>query len=111
THPASPDAPDTLLGHIQQGVREDRAAPGTPLPGAADERPVLSADDRSIEVHSCHGRARQVEVIRDAILHALAEDPTLEPRDVIVMCPDIETFAPLIQATFGAGETDDDGRI
>ena len=36
--------------------------------------------------------------------------PTLEPRDVIVMCPDIETFAPLIQATFGAGEVtaDDD---
>ena len=45
--------------------------------------------------------------MRDAILHALEEDPTLEPRDVIVMCPDIETFAPLIQATFGAGEAPD----
>ena len=55
-------------------------------------------------VHSCHGRVRQVEVLRDAILHALAEDETLEPRDVIVMCPDVESFAPLIQATFGAGE-------
>src|SRR4029077_6456451 len=42
--------------------------------------------------------------LRDAILHVLEDDPTLEPRDVIVMCPDIETFAPLIQATFGAGE-------
>ena len=42
-------------------------------------------------------------MLRDAILHLLADDPTLEPRDVIVMCPDIETFAPLIQATFGAG--------
>ena len=61
--------------------------------------------DGSVEVHSCHGRARQVEVLRDAILHLLAEDPTLEPRDVIVMCPDIEAFAPLIQATFGAGES------
>ena len=46
--------------------------------------------------------------MRDAILHQLEEDPTLEPRDVIVMCPDIETFAPLIQATFGAGETDEE---
>jgi exodeoxyribonuclease V gamma subunit len=63
-----------------------------------------------VQVHSCHGRARQVEVLRDAILHALAEDPALEPRDVIVMCPDIETFAPLIQATFGAGDlSGDDG--
>jgi exodeoxyribonuclease V gamma subunit len=110
-HHPSPEVPDTLLGRIQQGVREDRAAPGAPLPGAADQRPVLAADDRSIEIHSCHGRARQVEVIHDAILHALAEDPTLEPRDVIVMCPDIETFAPLIQATFGAGETEDDTSI
>ena len=63
-----------------------------------------STDDRSVQVHACHGRARQVEVLRDAILHLLADDPALEPRDVIVMCPDIETFAPLIQATFGAGE-------
>lgn len=104
THHASPDAPDTLLGRIQQGVREDLAAPGAPLPGRPDLRPLLAADDRTIEIHSCHGRARQVEVIRDAILHALADDPALEPRDVIVMCPDIETFAPLIQATFGAAE-------
>ena len=34
--------------------------------------------------------------------HALADDPTLEPRDVLVMCPDIEAFAPLVQATFGS---------
>ena len=80
-----------------------RAPPGPPLPGADDARPARP-DDRSIQVHACHGRARQVEVLRDAILHLLADDPTLEPRDVIVMCPDIETFAPLIHATFGAGE-------
>ena len=82
-------------------MRADRAA-GAPLPGAptAGARP----GDRSLQIHACHGRARQVEVLRDAILHLLDDDPTLEPRDVIVMCPDIETFAPLIQATFGAGE-------
>jgi exodeoxyribonuclease V gamma subunit len=110
-HHESPPAPDTLLGRIQQDVRDDRPAPGAPEPGAPDLRRLLASGDRSIEIHSCHGRARQVEVIRDAILHTLADDPTLEPRDVIVMCPDIETFAPLIQATFGAGETapDQDG--
>ncbi len=48
-------------------------------------------------------------MLRDAILHLFADDPTLEPRDVIVMCPDIETFAPLIQATFGAGDDLVDG--
>ena len=68
------------------------------------ERPLLADDDDSIRVHSCHGRGRQVEVLRDAVLHLLEDDPTLEPRDIIVMCPDIENFAPLIQATFGAHE-------
>jgi exodeoxyribonuclease V gamma subunit len=103
-HPGPPP-PETLLGRIQADIRADRAAPGRPAPADGERRPLLAPGDRSIEVHSCHGRARQVEVVRDAILHALAEDPTLEPRDVIVMCPDIETFAPLIQATFGTGET------
>ncbi len=98
----------TLLAHLQGDVRADRWPAGAPLPGATDERPVLDAGDRSVQIHACHGRARQVEVLRDAILHLLDEDPTLEPRDVIVMCPDIETFAPLIQATFGAGEVFED---
>src|SRR5207237_4354553 len=95
---------------IQADVRDDRRPPGPALPGQADERAVLDPADRSVQVHACHGRARQVEVLRDAILHLLEQDPTLEPRDVIVMCPDIETFAPLIQAVFGAGEiADEDG--
>lgn len=95
----------TLLARIQEDVRTDSPPPGPPLPGDHDERPALDPDDRSIQVHSCHGRARQVEVLRDAVLHLLAEDPALQPRDIIVMCPDIEAFAPLIAATFGAGET------
>ncbi|MCW3047084.1 MAG: recC [Solirubrobacterales bacterium] len=86
---------DTLLARIQAGIRENRAPDG---------RPALDPGDESLQVHACHGRGRQVEVVRDAILHLLQEDPTLEPRDVIVMCPDIETFAPLIHATFSAGE-------
>ncbi|MGZ4306179.1 MAG: exodeoxyribonuclease V subunit gamma, partial [Solirubrobacteraceae bacterium] len=95
---------DTLLQRIQSDVRADQRPPGLPLPGHDDERSLLDPADRSLQVHACHGRARQVEVLRDAILHLLASDATLEPRDVIVMCPDIETFAPLIHATFGAGE-------
>jgi exodeoxyribonuclease V gamma subunit len=98
-HPVAA-AEETLLQRIQADVRADLAA--TPH--------ALDPADRSIQIHACHGRARQVEVLRDAILHLLEADETLQPRDVIVMCPDIETYAPLIHATFGAGETviDDD---
>src|SRR5579884_982715 len=95
--------PATLLARLQADICANRPPPGEPLPGQADRRLALGASDDSIAVHACHGRERQVEVLREAILHLLAADPTLEPRDVIVMCPDIETFAPLIQATFGAG--------
>jgi exodeoxyribonuclease V gamma subunit len=94
----------TLLSRIQAGIRADDPPPGPPLRDERDARSLLTPEDRSIQIHACHGRARQVEILRDAVLHLLAEDETLEPRDIIVMCPDIETFAPLIQATFGAGE-------
>ncbi len=95
-HGAPDDAPPTtLLARIQADVRADRAPDALPpLP--------LRARDRSLALHECHGRARQVEVLHEAICHLLAEDPTLEPRDVIVLCPDIEAFAPLLHATFGA---------
>ena len=102
-------AGDSLLARIQADVRADRPPPGEPLPAANDTRPLLDPADRSVQVHACHGRARQVEVARDAILHMLQDDPSLEPRDVIVMCPDIETFAPLIHATFGVGAMLADG--
>jgi exodeoxyribonuclease V gamma subunit len=101
-HPVATSEPRTLLERIQHGVRADEWPPA--------ERATLDPTDKSVQVHACHGRARQVEVLRDAVLHLLADDPSLEPRDVIVMCPDIEEFAPLIHATFGAGDAahDDD---
>ncbi len=105
--PSTTAAPDTLLQALQADIHADAQPPGPPLrPGQIDTRIELTAVDRSIRIHACHGRARQVEVLREAILHRLADDPTLEPRDVIVMCPDIESFAPLIEAAFG-GRTGD----
>jgi exodeoxyribonuclease V gamma subunit len=55
-------------------------------------------------VHACHGAARQVDVLREVLVGLLEDDPTLEPRDILVMCPDIETFAPLISAGFGLAD-------
>ena len=95
-HPAA-DLPDTLLGRLQTQLRED-APP--PAPG------TLASDDRSVQVHACHGRPRQVEVLREVLLQLFAADDSLEPRDVLVMCPDIETFAPLVSATFGLAPDD-----
>ena len=99
-YPVAATGPATLLQRLQTDVREDRE------PGASGDLPVVDPGDRSFQVHACHGRMRQVEVLRDALLHLLEDDPTLEARDVIVMCPDIETFAPLVQAVFGSDSAD-----
>ena len=91
----SGSAGTTLLGRLQHDIR----ANALPAGGAA---PVGSpADgDRSVQIHVCYGARRQVEVLRDAILHVLAADSTLEPRDVVIMTPDLATFAPLLEAVF-----------
>jgi exodeoxyribonuclease V gamma subunit len=94
-HHAGPEPAPTLLGRLQRDLRDDRVT------GPFDP----AADDESVRVHSCHGADRQVEVLREVVLGLLAADPTLEPRDIAVMCPDIEAFAPRISAAFGNGGT------
>ncbi|MCW2812877.1 MAG: recC [Nocardioides sp.] len=88
--------PTTLLGLLQHDLRANHA----PTP---DERAARGFDpaDRTLQVHACHGPARQVDVLREVLVGLLADDPTLQPRDILVMCPDIETYAPLISAGFG----------
>jgi exodeoxyribonuclease V gamma subunit len=92
----------TLLQRLQADLRQDRLLAGAPAGGGEDRRGRLDPTDRSVQVHASHGRLRQVQVLRDAILHLLADLPDLEPRDIIVMCPDVEAFAPYVDAVFGA---------
>jgi exodeoxyribonuclease V gamma subunit len=65
----------------------------------------LAADDRSIAVHSCHAPMREVEVLHDQLSRLFEELPGLEPRDVVVMTPAIDTYAPLVEAVFGETES------
>ncbi len=85
------DAPG-LLGVLQRHIRSD---------AAAEPSHHLDPGDRSIELHECVGPTRQVEVLRDTLLHALAQDPDLEESDILVVSPDLETFAPIIEGVFG----------
>ena len=100
TRQARPPPPGAL-GRPGNPARPTAARhPGGPGAGGRAGRRRRS----SVQVHACHGRQRQVEVLREVLLGLLDDDPTLEPRDVIVMCPDIEAFAPLIAAAFGLAE-------
>ncbi|WP_330229925.1 exodeoxyribonuclease V subunit gamma [Nocardia sp. NBC_00508] len=93
TDSVAPDvnSPTTLLHALQAGIRDDRWPPVQAAAGA----------DGTVQVHTCHGPARQVEVLRECLLGLFAADETLEPRDVLVMCPEVEAYAPLVRAAFG----------
>ena len=72
--------------------------------------PPLSEMDTSFRVHSCHSSMREIEVLYDNILAMMEEDPDLLPKDIVVMAPDIDLYAPLVHAVFGA-QTDEKMRI
>lgn len=59
-----------------------------------------NADD-SFQVHICHNPRREVEVLRDHLLKWLSEEK-LQPYQVQVLLPDMETYAPLIDAVFSS---------
>ncbi|MBT0767576.1 exodeoxyribonuclease V subunit gamma [Kineosporia sp. J2-2] len=101
-HPA-PTAPGTLLGHLQHDLHEG-------LTKEQDDRPVLHPDDTSVQVHACYGQVRQVEVLREVIVGLLADDPGLDPGDILVMCPDVDTFAPIIASVFATAQDQEDNR-
>ncbi|HJV67350.1 MAG TPA: exodeoxyribonuclease V subunit gamma [Geomonas sp.] len=86
----------SLLHALQGDILDLRAAP--------QPARQLSCDDRSILVHSCHSPMREVEVLYDTLLSMFQADPSLAPRDVLVMTPDIEKYAPYISAVFDTPE-------
>lgn len=75
-----------------------------------EARPRLAADDDSILVQACHSPMREVQALYDQLLARFDTDSTLTPRDVLIMAPDIEAYAPYIHAVFGAPE-DESRRI
>ena len=92
-----------LLGCLQAAVRDL-------LPLAEHPRQPADPADRSIVFHLAHSAQREVEVLHDQLLAVLAAPPggtPLAPRDIVVMVPDIETFAPAIRAVFGQPGRDD----
>jgi exodeoxyribonuclease V gamma subunit len=80
--------------------RPDEVEESKPLP-----LPIAEAD-QSISFHSCHSPMREVEVLHDQITGFLEADKSLEARDIVVMTPDIEIYAPLIDAVFASDKRD-----
>ncbi|MDC6126553.1 exodeoxyribonuclease V subunit gamma, partial [Burkholderia gladioli] len=94
-------AGDTWLARIQNAILD--------LQPEAELGPPPA--ERGIEVHVCHGLARQLEVLHDRLLAAFAEDPTLAPSDVLVAVADLAAAGPLIDAVFGTAASQEAARV
>jgi exodeoxyribonuclease V gamma subunit len=97
-------AGNTLLHLIQADILDmaDRGAVGqeqSPQKQFSDEE--MRADN-SVSIHSCHSPMREAEVLYDFLLEVFNRDPAIQPRDILVMTPDIEEYAPFIRAVFDA---------
>jgi len=86
----------TLLGRLQASLMD----PERPSP-----QPLADDPSQSIQIHSCPGPMREVEIFRDRLLALFEQFPDLQPRDVLVMTPDLDTYAPMIEAVFGSQES------
>ncbi len=85
----------TLLGSIRNDILTLHDRSGCGLKGS------IQPDDHSLQIHSCHGPLREMEILYDNLLAMFDELTDLEPRQVVVMIPDIESYAPYISAVFG----------
>ncbi len=85
----------TLLGCIQSDIlnlkERDHETQG---------KMTVESMDTSVQIHSCHSPMREMEVLYDRLLNMFEKDPDLKPTDILVMTPDIETYAPYIRAVF-----------
>ncbi|MFN2348847.1 MAG: exodeoxyribonuclease V subunit gamma [Thioalkalivibrio sp.] len=92
---------ETLLTQLQDDILELR-----PL---AERRELAQgidpAQDDSLSFLVAHGPQREVEILHDQLLQTFAQaretGQPLHPRDILVMVPDIDIYAPHIEAVFG----------
>ena len=81
-------------------LRSPPAMPGAGTPDENGTRPP-PADD-SIQIHVCHSPVREAEVLHDRLLALFDVHRDLEPADVLVLTPDLETYGPAVEAVFAA---------
>ncbi|MGM0692678.1 MAG: exodeoxyribonuclease V subunit gamma [Pseudomonadota bacterium] len=101
------EAEPSLLRQLQDDILELR-----PLAETREAWPAVDpARDRSLRFQVAHSALREVEILHDQLLAAFSKDPTLKPRDILVMVPDVDQYAAAVQAVFGRLDADDPRHI
>ena len=92
-------AEQTMLATLQNDILDllDRTEPHA-------EKLVVEDDDRSIQMHSCHSRIREVQVLYDRLLEIFENISGVKPSDILVMAPVIEEYSSSIRSVFDGAQ-------
>ncbi len=90
--------PDTLLSHIQNDILTWDDCDRT--------EPIDLQRDNSVTVNKCYSPLREIEVLYDYLLAQFERDPELTTSDILVVAPELDTYAPLIPFAFSTTEED-----
>lgn len=110
---------------VQQGKSFEKVTGGNVLTflqrqllnlNQGSSRYIIRPDDTSFSVHSCHTKRREIEILHDALLERFnrsmgPQGKKIFPRDIVVMVPTINEYAPHISAVFGGYKEDSDNYI
>ncbi len=87
---------DTMLAYLQSDIlnlvyrKQER-----------EDLPVkIELSDNSVSIHACHSPMREAQVLKDLLLNEFENNSDLAPHDIIVVMPDIESYAPFIESVF-----------
>ncbi len=91
------EEPPSVLSCLQSDIfhlvsRHARSTEYGPFP--------VETGDGSIQIHACHSPLRETQVLKDLLLDEFEQNDSLMPHDVVVMMPDIESYAPFIESVF-----------
>uniref|UniRef100_UPI0025D57423 exodeoxyribonuclease V subunit gamma n=1 Tax=uncultured Acinetobacter sp. TaxID=165433 RepID=UPI0025D57423 len=88
--------PESLLGKIQSDIFY--------LAEPQSQQYELAAEDESIQIHVCHSSIRQLEVLKEQLVHWLsqADAQPRRPNDVLILAPNLAELEPLIRSVFPA---------
>ncbi len=95
---------DSLLHNLQADIL-DLTDSSTQTLKDPSLRIEIDDNDNSLSLHACHSVMREVEVLHDNLLTMFELDPKLTPKDIIVMVPNIDAYAPYVEAVFSRSGT------
>ncbi|MDE0692710.1 MAG: exodeoxyribonuclease V subunit gamma [Gammaproteobacteria bacterium] len=85
------------LARVQQDILDLRLSTEATAPDVPK--------DDSIQIHVCHSATREAEVLHDRLLGLFDAHEDIQPADVLVLTPNMDEYAPAIEAVFDSSGT------